>query len=423
MVNVAIFADDLTGACDTGVKLIAPGKPVEIIVDTQGCGDLTDVGAPTVSVNTNTRSVSRQKAKEKLRQSMTLLTDTRSAFLYKKVDSVLRGNIGAELGMLLELLPVKFALVAPAYPKNGRVIVNGRLTVQNADGISTALDALETVGAGGCKCAPLPIECVRQGPDALVREIRRQLERDVRVFLADTQTEEDFEPLTRAVLEMGPDCLPVGSAGWIPHLWSCWQDQVPKREKTFEKDIGAKEHVLFVMGSCHPVTTRQIQWLYRNREVSYFHLEPRGLTEENMEQRAEQLAREIRSSQEQGTLRQAILITSADVNSLEDRSFQLDNVFDPVIMHTLALVAQKIMGLVRVDGLSLCGGDVADCVLVRLGITKLRVLRELEPGIVMGWADTPAFTGLITTKSGGFGTEQTLDNILRQMTEKTVVCF
>ena len=56
--------------------------------------------------------------------------------------------------------------------------------------------------------------------------------------------------------------------------------------------------------------------------------------------------------------------------------------------------------------LVLTGGETARAVLSRRGVTGLRLLNELEPGVVL--ARTEPHPGHVITKAGGFGTRETL---------------
>ena len=61
----------------------------------------------------------------------------------------------------------------------------------------------------------------------------------------------------------------------------------------------------------------------------------------------------------------------------------------------------------------LTGGDTARTVLERLGIERLQVIGELEPGICLSRQDSggPA----IVTKAGGFGDRHSLVRVLRYL--------
>jgi uncharacterized protein YgbK (DUF1537 family) len=65
-------------------------------------------------------------------------------------------------------------------------------------------------------------------------------------------------------------------------------------------------------------------------------------------------------------------------------------------------------------GLILTGGDTARAVSSRLGVTGIRLLDELEPGVALG--ELPGFRNLpMITKAGGFGHPDTLLNASRTL--------
>lgn len=43
--------------------------------------------------------------------------------MYKKIDSTLRGNIGVELDAVIDALNISTVIIAPVFPKNGRITV------------------------------------------------------------------------------------------------------------------------------------------------------------------------------------------------------------------------------------------------------------------------------------------------------------
>src|SRR5580700_2056876 len=115
--EVLALADDLTGALETGAKFAAHG--IEALVAEAGpCRVLV--------VNTETRHLSPGEAAGRIVRAAAA---NPSRLIYKKTDSTLRGNIGAELGALLEVRRDSPLLYVPAYPEMGRVVKQGHLYV------------------------------------------------------------------------------------------------------------------------------------------------------------------------------------------------------------------------------------------------------------------------------------------------------
>src|SRR5947207_7783754 len=119
---LTIIADDLTGACDTGALFAARGPvPVTVWPDPAP-------RAPVGVVDTESRALAPADAARRVSAVARNVARTR---LFKKIDSTLRGPIGAELDALLRASTSSTgALVCPALPSEHRVVVERVLTVR-----------------------------------------------------------------------------------------------------------------------------------------------------------------------------------------------------------------------------------------------------------------------------------------------------
>src|SRR5438128_619063 len=157
-----------------------------------------------------------------------------SALVTKKVDSTMRGNVGAEVEALLRALGRRLAVLAPAFPANGRTTVEG---VQLVDGVPAHLTAVgrdpahpmrwPTIAAAlaaqsALAVAPIPLATVRAGPAALQGALRALADGGPAIAVADAESDDDLGAIAAAVAALGPDCLPVGSAGLAAQLPSAW---------------------------------------------------------------------------------------------------------------------------------------------------------------------------------------------------------
>lgn len=107
--RIAVIADDLTGACDAGVAF-APSFVV--LRDPPPDGDV-------LVYTTDSRNDVPNVA---LRKVQNLLSRIPAAdVVYKKIDSILRGNPAAEMAAF----PAQPVLVCPAFPDQGRTVCNG----------------------------------------------------------------------------------------------------------------------------------------------------------------------------------------------------------------------------------------------------------------------------------------------------------
>jgi len=126
--QVVVIADDLTGAADTGVAFARAGLTTLVYLQP---GPF--VPADVLVLSTHSRHLTRSEAAglagQAAERTRRVSPGRGPAWIYKKVDSTMRGHPGAELAAVMGALGVDRALVAPAFPEQGRTTVNGRQLV------------------------------------------------------------------------------------------------------------------------------------------------------------------------------------------------------------------------------------------------------------------------------------------------------
>src|SRR6185437_7719763 len=122
---IGVIADDLTGAAELGAVGRRLGLKAEIL-----CNDQPSSTADLVGVDTDSRSCTPAEAAKRAGAAAKLLQGAGARWIYKKVDSVLRGNVTAEVEAVMQQLGYNRALVLPANPSLGRIIRDGEYFVQ-----------------------------------------------------------------------------------------------------------------------------------------------------------------------------------------------------------------------------------------------------------------------------------------------------
>jgi uncharacterized protein YgbK (DUF1537 family) len=125
-VEWVIQADDLTGAADSAVGFAAAGLPTVVVPwrgEVEGVPDAAVVAFDTASRDVDA-SVAADRAGAVARWFVDHCDDR--AWMYKKLDSTLRGNIDAELAAIERELRPPRVVLAPAFPALGRTTVGGR---------------------------------------------------------------------------------------------------------------------------------------------------------------------------------------------------------------------------------------------------------------------------------------------------------
>jgi len=117
---IVVIADDLTGAAELGGLALRYGLATEITtrVNPASTADL-------LIIATDTRSLPKAAAEAVVQEVSAGLEQLRPKLVFKKIDSVLRGHVLAEINIQKEQLHLKKALIVPANPGLGRTVVNG----------------------------------------------------------------------------------------------------------------------------------------------------------------------------------------------------------------------------------------------------------------------------------------------------------
>jgi uncharacterized protein YgbK (DUF1537 family) len=187
-----------------------------------------------------TDTESRHLSEDQARRAVAAVACSDFAIIYKKTDSALRGNIGAELRALSEVCPDHPITYIPGYPALGRTVKNGCLFV---DGIPVHQTEF----------AADPLNPVRDS------SIRGVLGADFRGSICEGETDPEIARAVAAALVASPRCILAGPASVAAEL----ADLVDMRRGTPEPWPRVRT-CLIVNGSLHPASARQIRFAEQN---------------------------------------------------------------------------------------------------------------------------------------------------------------
>ncbi len=392
--KLTIIADDLTGAMDTAGYFAGRGIATAVVLD-----PARPVFADVTAICTNSRADSPALAAEKVRKAVRGIA---GGLVYKKIDSTLRGNIGAELAAVMSELGYKKAIVAPAFPAAGRTTVGGVLLVNGTPVAQTnfARDpgfkfsgsdvAAILRQSTGLDAGFIPIDSIRREPEILYHEIE---ERPENILVCDAVLDSDLNAVARAAGLAGNRWLLSGSAGLARELTFLLSD-LPHDNQPANPD-GELNSILLVVGSRNPVSIRQLEQANRELKIPLVKLDAGRLTG------LEETVKEIdRAATEAGRfLKKGPAAVTASFSGHAPG-------FERQIAAALAEAAAAVISGVRTDGLFLSGGDTAQAVCDRLKAGAIQLSGEVEPGIPAGRISGGLTGGLrVVTKAGGFGTD------------------
>ncbi|WP_338875285.1 four-carbon acid sugar kinase family protein [Spirosoma sp. SC4-14] len=127
---LAVIADDLTGAAELAGIGITYGMAVELVIGRHPDSINPQSNADLLVVSTDARSVPEAEAVQEMTGVSAAIRTMKPDLIFKKVDSVLRGHVVAETSAQLTVLGLKRALIVPANPALGRILIDGHYYVQ-----------------------------------------------------------------------------------------------------------------------------------------------------------------------------------------------------------------------------------------------------------------------------------------------------
>lgn len=122
---IAVIADDFTGAAELAGISLRYGLKVKLCT-----GNVAATDTEVLIVSTDSRSLNKQAALLVTEERLNEVLQLNPTFIYKKIDSVLRGYVLDELRLQMQLQDKTRAIVLPANPSLQRTISNGQYFVQ-----------------------------------------------------------------------------------------------------------------------------------------------------------------------------------------------------------------------------------------------------------------------------------------------------
>ena len=385
--TLTIIADDLTGACDTGCLFAGPA-PVGVIAEPA----LARSDAGVVAVDTESRALTAHDAGHRVGVIAERLGPRlREGLLFKKIDSTLRGPVGAELTALLDTGGWNGALVCSAFPAQGRVVRDGVLRVDGVPAHETAIggdrhyprgtsEVTAILAQGAARAIHrLPLATVRAG----ARSVREALGRaEGGLVAADAETDADLAVLASATVPPLAWLL-AGSAGLGQAV------AIALRFPRPVVSLPPGRAWLWVVGSVHAASRAQLAALEAAGAIGmYLDGAETGGAASDISAVARALERGHPG-----------FLASAPGARLAPREAS----------RALGAATARVLARAAPDVLAVTGGETAYDVLQELGATRLDLLGAPASGLALGAVTAGKFprpdhgTLPLVAKAGGFG--------------------
>jgi len=356
---IAVVADDLTGAAELGGVARRYGLVSEVQTEFT-----PDSRADVIAVDTDTRSCTAADAVRRVAHVIERVREARPELVYKKVDSVLRGHVVAEITAVMDVLALANAILVPANPSLGRTIKDGRYLV---DGVPVSeqdftrdpehprrsADVLEMLD-----CADESVACL-----AAAHAPRPA----ARIIVGEAA---DASDLAAWAERLDPETLPAGAADWFAAVLQRAGHHCARRPPTALAP--AEGPVLVVCGSASERSRAAVdEWDKQGVPVLDM---PVALPAGNVN------ATEAVAKWARHIVRALKTHRSAIVRVGRGRLLEVER--PEKLIAFLARLVESVLQRRRIADLLIEGGATASTLLRRLGWQRMRVRREVAPGVV-----------------------------------------
>ncbi len=414
--KLLIVADDLTGAGDTGVQFSKRALKTIIITGNDHIKNSLK-NCDVLVVNTDSRPDPQGVAYNKAYELGKIAKQENIKYFYKKIDSTMRGNIGAEISGLMDSLGISHTFVVPALPSYGRTTVSGKVLINGIPVSDTefARDPLNPVNESYIPAiisrqtdkstALITLEDIRSGREDLVQKIGSEMAAGARIIIIDAGSNEDIDLIASVIAEIRETILFSGCSGLAEYL---------SKYLDFNKE---KKSSVVIAGSVSEVTRKQIEFAADKMRVSLVDIETFKIFTGEKEEERKRVLELARKACLRG---EDLIIRSAPNDEAVSRSVEKGretglgrSEVSGLIALFLGEIARDIILKFRIRGMLLTGGDTAIKAAKCLNVSGIIIRDEILHSIPYGYfADEQYKDIIIVTKAGGFGGEDAIFQVL-----------
>lgn len=373
---IAVIADDFTGAAEIGGVGLKYGLRVvlETKVELDEHADLLIIAA-------DTRNLSVEDAVKKINKLTKQLMELKPRFIYKKIDSALRGNVAEELCAQMQVEGKGRSIVVAGNPEIKRLIINGIYYIDDVPLSETffaqdkeyriqSSQVTELIQSDICEVKSVSRDAIIPQDGLLVVDVHER--GDMQKWLSSVDAE--------TVLAGGASFFDV-----------VLEQEFGKKDKPGIINYQLGNKALIVFGSAYPKDAQFLQSLVHS-----------GVKVSNMPDELYWASKCDSETIEKWTDDIVTLLSSDNKVILtinQSGNFQSDMVCN--IKDKMAKVVRLIVKNVELDDMLIEGGATTSSILKSMKVTRLYPFKQIESGVIQMSAH--GYPNLyITTKPGSY---------------------
>lgn len=355
---IAVIADDLTGAAELAGIGLRFNLKVEINTDVTAATE-----ADVLVISTDTRSMNQRDAELEIERVTHNVSMLNPSLIFKKIDSVLRGHVVAEIRVQLNKLKLNTALIVPANPFLYRTIKDKTYYVNN---LPIHLSSFATDPEFPVTSSNIADMLRVKAHEVHVKKIEEGLP-EAGIVVGEATNIADIEAWASVV---NKQTLLCGGAAFYTALLA---QQNIKQGKAVQNDSVVKEPLLFVCGTTFQQSVDLVR-LIKNVEgpVSYMPVEiirqdePSDLLYEKWRDEIISLI---------AVFRKAII-------AIDPATIENSDADAAILREKTACIVNAVFKSTDIHELIIEGGSTAFAIIKKLGYNRFFPVQELSPGVI-----------------------------------------
>ena len=420
--TIGIIADDLTGANDTALQFHLRGCNTQILFDYSAAPE-GKINTQAWAISTETRNLNADEAVSIVKKATKMIVDNLNVeYLYKKIDSTLRGNVAQESLAVLNAMNWDAVIIAPAFPAEGRTTVGGYHLLKGTpiERTEVARDPQSPIYESHIPTllknqvenpdivSHIQLKTVMKGAGPILMEMHDLIKKNKKIIVLDAVSTTDMEQIALAIEKSNYKILPCGSAGLAQSLTKFW---LPEMKYQHIKKIIPSLPIFMVIGSLTDITRSQVNRLAESDEFEPYivRLTPEQILSKPSSELIDRITYHLGCTG-------IVLVHSTPLDGDFNKTMELANQQGIQAENVQGIVSDYLADLTRrvVEErdviLVLVGGETAYKCCNAIESKQFQLIDEIEPVIPLCLDHKAQW---IVTKSGNLGIPNTLVNIIK----------
>lgn len=418
MVKLLIIADDFTGALDTGIQFKKRGISTQVFTKTRIEDNEIKADTEVLVIDSESRPLSKEEAYLEVLSIARWALSKGIGIIFKKTDSALRGNIGAELKAVADAAEDGKVFFLPGYPeirritKKGMHYIDGELLENSVFG----KDPFEPV-----KKSYIP-DIIKDQSSVPVISLRSNeaipetKDEKAGIIVCDTVSTEDIDKRLDELLEKKYLKLIAGCAGLADRLVEKL-DFDRKEELKFKGTQG----MYVACGSLNKITEKQVEYAQVKGGFERIHLtiEQKLMPEYYKTASGKAFMKSIADLCEK---KKRVIVDTFDQDDSKEAFLKKHQIPSESVRFRISdahgCIVDEIVNQNVDVTILMTGGDTLMGYMKKIGCTQIEPLCEIEQGVVVSSIISRGRSVQVISKSGGFGTEDILCRIAEKVIKK-----